>query len=259
MTRMFGALACVLALVAAPAAAEEADYYEVLGVSKQTTPEEVKVRFKKLARLNHPDRFNTDTEIEAAKAKMQLINEAKDTLSDPDKRHKYDMMMSKLSAIQAFAELPTVVVIYLACPAYLSFKLSSLIASILCTGMLVSHFPILVVCYLFYKYAMWGPIPEEKRDSVMRLSIFPRIVMFLTLAAIATLLMLSCMEYTVCSFVPSAPVLRNQPTSHTDVACHLHRASLRDRLLRGHERLRGYEEGYVPLCTRRLRYSSCVD
>ncbi len=63
------------------------DYYEVLGVPKTATQDEIKNAFRKLARKHHPDLNPNDKE---AKAKFQRINEANEVLSDPDKRKKYD-------------------------------------------------------------------------------------------------------------------------------------------------------------------------
>ena len=63
------------------------DYYEVLGVPKTATQDEIKNAFRKLARKYHPDLNPNDKD---AKAKFQRINEANEVLSDPDKRKKYD-------------------------------------------------------------------------------------------------------------------------------------------------------------------------
>jgi curved DNA-binding protein len=63
------------------------DYYEVLGVPKTATQDEIKNAFRKLARKFHPDLNPNDKD---AKAKFQRINEANEVLSDPDKRKKYD-------------------------------------------------------------------------------------------------------------------------------------------------------------------------
>lgn len=59
------------------------DYYEVLGVDKNASPEEIKKAFRKLAMLHHPDRGG-DAE------KFKEINEAYSVLSDPQKRAQYD-------------------------------------------------------------------------------------------------------------------------------------------------------------------------
>ncbi len=64
------------------------DYYEVLGVTKGATDEELKKAYRKLARQYHPD-VNKDNPKEA-EAKFKEINEAYGVLSDPQKRAAYD-------------------------------------------------------------------------------------------------------------------------------------------------------------------------
>src|SRR3954470_7052452 len=63
------------------------DYYQVLGVNKNATDEEIKKAYRKLARKYHPDLNPNDKE---ANKKFQQINEANEVLSDPEKRKKYD-------------------------------------------------------------------------------------------------------------------------------------------------------------------------
>lgn len=63
------------------------DYYEVLGVKRNTTAEEIKKAYRKLALKYHPDRTKGD---KAAEEKFKEINEAYAVLSDPEKRKQYD-------------------------------------------------------------------------------------------------------------------------------------------------------------------------
>ena len=66
--------------------AAKRDYYEVLGVARSVSPDDIKRAYRKLARQFHPD-VNKETE---AEAKFKEINEANDILSDPEKRTMYD-------------------------------------------------------------------------------------------------------------------------------------------------------------------------
>jgi molecular chaperone DnaJ len=63
------------------------DYYEVLGVSRTATSEELKKAYKKLALKYHPDRNQDDPE---AVNKFKEASEAFEVLNDPDKRARYD-------------------------------------------------------------------------------------------------------------------------------------------------------------------------
>lgn len=67
--------------------AEKRDYYEVLGIQKGATEDEIKKAFRKKARENHPDLHPDDPSFVE---KFQEINEANEVLSDPEKRARYD-------------------------------------------------------------------------------------------------------------------------------------------------------------------------
>ena len=70
-----------------------ADYYTILGLDPEASPESVKIAFRRLARQNHPDlRADCDTEAEKAliHARMAQLNEAYAILSNPKTRREYD-------------------------------------------------------------------------------------------------------------------------------------------------------------------------
>ena len=67
--------------------AEKRDYYEVLGIQKGASEDEIKKAYKKLARKYHPDMNPGDKE---AEEKIKEVNEANEALSDPEKKARYD-------------------------------------------------------------------------------------------------------------------------------------------------------------------------
>ena len=67
--------------------AEKKDYYQILGVDKNASADQIKSAYRKLAMKYHPDRNQGNAE---AAEKFKEINEANETLSDAQKRAAYD-------------------------------------------------------------------------------------------------------------------------------------------------------------------------
>ena len=67
--------------------ADKRDYYEVLGVDRNASADDIKRAFRRKAKECHPDQHPGDKE---AEARFKEINEANEVLSDPDKRARYD-------------------------------------------------------------------------------------------------------------------------------------------------------------------------
>src|SRR5947208_3237956 len=63
--------------------ATKRDYYDVLGISKDASPDEIKKAFRRAAVAHHPDRGGDE-------AKFKEINEAYEVLKDTEKRKRYD-------------------------------------------------------------------------------------------------------------------------------------------------------------------------
>ena len=69
--------------------ATKRDYYEILGVAKNATEEDIKKAYRKLAMKHHPDRNQGDT-AKAAEERFKEAKEAYEMLSDAQKRAAYD-------------------------------------------------------------------------------------------------------------------------------------------------------------------------
>src|SRR5947199_7377845 len=79
------------------------DYYEILGVPKTATEDDIKKAFRKLARKHHPDVNPGD---KAAEEQFKKINEAYEVLSDKEKRAKYDRFGQNWKTGQQFTPPP---------------------------------------------------------------------------------------------------------------------------------------------------------
>jgi molecular chaperone DnaJ len=66
------------------------DFYEVLGVSKNASAEELKKAYRKAALAHHPDKAKGETDKKAAETKFKEVSEAYEVLKDPQKKAAYD-------------------------------------------------------------------------------------------------------------------------------------------------------------------------
>lgn len=82
---------------------EYKNYYEVLGVDKDASTDEIKKAYRKLAMKYHPDR---NPENKQAEEKFKEINEANEVLSDPSKRAKYDQLSNSYTSWQQAGGTP---------------------------------------------------------------------------------------------------------------------------------------------------------
>lgn len=86
--------------------AEKRDYYEVLGIDKNATLEEIKKAYKKLVIQYHPDKYSTKSieEQKEAEEKFKEIAEAYDVLSNPEKKERYDTFGFNDATSQSFSD-----------------------------------------------------------------------------------------------------------------------------------------------------------
>jgi DnaJ-class molecular chaperone len=77
------------------------DFYQVLGLSRTASADEIKKAYRRLARQYHPDLHSGSKKAEMEK-KFKELNEAHEVLSDPDKRKKYDQYGAQWEQAEAF-------------------------------------------------------------------------------------------------------------------------------------------------------------
>jgi len=69
------------------------NYYEILGIQRTATEEEIRDRFRKLARENHPDRYKGEDKA-TAERQFQALTEAMNILTNETRRKQHDQMLS---------------------------------------------------------------------------------------------------------------------------------------------------------------------
>jgi len=77
------------------------DYYQILGIDRSASADDIKKAFRRLARQYHPDLHSGSKKAEMEK-KFKELNEAHEVLSDPDKRKKYDQYGAQWEQAEAF-------------------------------------------------------------------------------------------------------------------------------------------------------------
>ncbi len=75
------------------------NYYEILGVSRNASTDEITAAFKKLVRDLHPDRYDDEDEKREAERKFKEITRAFNILKDPEKRREYDKTLGSSAVI----------------------------------------------------------------------------------------------------------------------------------------------------------------
>jgi curved DNA-binding protein CbpA len=73
------------------------DFYSVLGLPRNATEEQIRQRFRELARVRHPDRFR-GAEKESAEKDFQAITQAFNVLSEPERRRQHDAELARPGA-----------------------------------------------------------------------------------------------------------------------------------------------------------------
>ena len=82
-------------------ATSQRDYYDVLGLPRSASADDIKKAFRRLARQYHPDLHTGSRKVEMEK-KFKELNEAQEVLSDPDKRKKYDQYGQNWEQAEAY-------------------------------------------------------------------------------------------------------------------------------------------------------------
>lgn len=89
------------------------NYYEILGVSRSASEDEIRDRFRRLARENHPDRYKGPDKAEAER-KFQTLTEAMNVLTNAARRKQHDAEVFSGTSTTAAADLTQVAKVYMA-------------------------------------------------------------------------------------------------------------------------------------------------
>jgi DnaJ-class molecular chaperone len=92
-----------LDVISAHMATTARDYYQVLGLSKSASADDIKKAYRRLARQVHPDLHSGSKKLEMEK-KFKELNAAHEVLSDPDKRKKYDQYGANWEQAEAYEQ-----------------------------------------------------------------------------------------------------------------------------------------------------------
>jgi len=88
------------------------NYYNILGVSRNATEQQIRDRFKQLARKRHPDRFRGDAKA-SAETDFQAVTEAFNVLTSPDRRRQHDLELSRPETQQQGVDTAQLARVYL--------------------------------------------------------------------------------------------------------------------------------------------------
>lgn len=89
------------------------NYYEVLGVERSASEQEIRDRFRRLARENHPDRYRGPDKADAER-RFQTLTEAVNVLTNPSRRKQHDAELTSGGGKGGAADLTQVAKVYLA-------------------------------------------------------------------------------------------------------------------------------------------------
>jgi curved DNA-binding protein CbpA len=138
------------------------NYYDVLGVDRSASEQEIRERFRKLARENHPDRYKGTDKAESER-KFQTLTEAVNILTNPARRKQHDAELSS-GVSKTSADFGQVAKVYLA-KGVKAFKEGDVRAAYENFDMAVKHNPNDAKAFHYLALAA-GRIPAYARQAV---------------------------------------------------------------------------------------------